>query len=511
MGSERYRAAAAILAGVVLFFQPPVVQAVTVSSAAGLEAAVAAANGGGDKTILLENGTYRLSGMLWVATDNLRVRGLSGNRQAVIIEGDGMSGGITHVFNVAGSGFTVEDLTLRRVSRHALQLQVDVDDVTVRNVRFEDTGEQMLKVAYDPARPSLASDRGLVEGCHFEYTAGIGPQWYIGGVDAHNARGWIVRDNIFAGIRSPGGAVAEFAIHFWSDSADTVVERNLIKNCDRGIGFGLGDRGHQRGVIRNNMLYHDASEGFADTGIALESSPGTLVYNNTIFHEHSYPNAIEYRFSATTDVEITNNLTNRAVSSRDGGAATLRANMVNAESSWFADAPAGDLHIARPEVAAVDGGVTVMNLTNDFDKEVRPLGAGVDVGADEYAPRRPPAPMIRANGSSGPVVLARGEKVQVTISLDAGDSEGKSCEWWLAARAEIDGQHQWYSYRHAGRWLAGLRPARKSPLFGVDKKTVMEGRLPPGRYRIYFGVDMRADGQPGSPLYQESVVIESLP
>ena len=113
--------------------------------------------------------------------------------------------------------------------------------------------------------------------------------------------------------------------------------------------------------------------------------------------------------------------------------------------------------------------------------------------------------------SAGPLVLQRSERVQVTISLDAGDSEGASCEWWLAARTEIDGRHQWYSYRHAGRWLAGLRPARKSPLFGVENKTVMEGRLPPGRYEIFFGVEIRARGDLEHPLYQESVVIESLP
>jgi hypothetical protein len=360
--------------------------AVIVTNYAELYEAVFQANLGGDHTIILQDGVYTLEDALWVEAPGVTVRSQSGNRAAVIIEGQGMAGDVTHIFNVAGANFTVRDVTLRRVSQHAVQLQgqLDADGPVIRNVVIQDTGEQMVKVAYDAAHPEVGSDNGLVEDCFFEYTAGIGPQWYIGGVDAHNARNWIIRGNTFRGIRSPSEDVAEFAVHFWSDSQNTLVEGNLISNCDRGIGFGLGDRGHQGGIIRNNMIYHDASEGFADVGIALESAADAQVYNNTIFFEHSYPNAIEYRFPATTGAFIANNLCNRAILNRDDASGTVSHNVIEALAAWFVNPAAGNLHLKSPVPSVVNQGLSISGLTSDFDGDPRPQGPGIDIGADEY-------------------------------------------------------------------------------------------------------------------------------
>ena len=358
--------------------------AVVVSNSSELVAAINNANGGGDKTILLNDGRYTLNDMLGIYASGVTVAGRSGNRDSVIVEGAGMSGGVTHIFNVAGSNFTAQDMTLQKVSNHAIQLQVDVDSVSIRNLHILDTYEQMVKIAYDPVDISARSDDGLIENCLLEYSTGIGPQYYIGGIDGHNARNWIVRNNTFRGFRSPSGDTAEHAIHFWSDSANTIVERNLIINCDRGIGFGLGDRGHSGGIIRNNMIYHNSSEGAADVGIGLESSPGTQVYNNTIYFENSYPNAIEYRFGATTDVLIANNLTNRAIAQREEASGTVSHNLTSAESSWFINPSTGNLRLSYAVPAVVDQGESISGLTVDFDGGSRPQGSGIDIGADEY-------------------------------------------------------------------------------------------------------------------------------
>ena len=133
------------------------------------------------------------------------------------------------------------------------------------------------------------------------------------------------------------------------------------------------------------MIYHDGSGLFPDVGIGLESSSSTEIYNNTIYLDHDlYSNAIEYRFSGTSGTLIANNLTNKLITSRDGGTATLQSNRTDALAAWFVDPPAGDLHLVRPGAPeVVDKGSVLPDLTDDFDGDRRPCGHGMEIGADE--------------------------------------------------------------------------------------------------------------------------------
>jgi len=243
-----------------------------------------------------------------------------------------------------------------------------------------------MKVTLDPGNPNVTADNGLVENCLFEYTAGIGPQYYIGGIDAHGAKNWVVRKNTFRSIISPSNSVAEFAVHFWNGSANNLVEKNLIINCDRGVGFGMDGRGNTGGIIRNNMIYHKSNAGeFDDAAIALMESPNSQVYNNTIYLENDFPWAIEDRFSLTRNVLIVNNITNKPITRRDAGSGTVTNNVTNAVENWFVEPVTGDLHLALAISAVVDSGQTVSGLSDDFDGQSRPQGSGIDIGADEYS------------------------------------------------------------------------------------------------------------------------------
>jgi hypothetical protein len=354
----------------------------TVSTLAELKSTLVYAMANGNCTILIEDGTYAIASTSWypyITTSNIVIRSLSGNRDNVIITGQGMraTSSTEDGFYFVGNNVTIADLTIKEVANHGIQMQGD--SILVHNVKLQDTYEQMLK--------GVSADEGAddvtVEYCLFEYTAGVGPNYYIGGIDFHCSQNCLIHDNVFRNIISPSGSVAEHAIHFWNSSSDNTIERNLIINCDRGIGFGLGTSANNGGIIRNNTIYNDGTATYADVGIGLETSPNTKVYNNTIYLA-TYANAIEYRYSATTGVEITNNLTNAVIKSRDGGSATLATNITNAEASWFKDVSEGDLRLNSAIASVVDQGTTLLSVEDDIERESRPIGAGCDIGADEY-------------------------------------------------------------------------------------------------------------------------------
>lgn len=358
---------------------------INVATTAELKAAIKQANDeGGNKTILIADGTYQIATTAsypYITASNIVFRSQSGNRDAVILTGTGMkdvSPDVENVIFCVGNNITIADLTIKDVGNHGIATQGD--NMFVHNVKIQNTFEQMLK----GTSAGDGSDNSIVQCCLFEYPAGVGPQFYIGGLDIHEGSNWIVRDNIFKNIASPSASIAEHAIHFWDFSSDNTIERNWIINCDRGIGFGLGASPNDGGIIRNNMIYNNGNGLFNDVGIGLESSPNTKVYNNNIYVD--YQNAIEFRFTETTNVDIINNLTNKRIQSRNGGEATLTTNYENAEESWFTDIETGNLRIPSEIMEVTDQGTPLEDVIKDCDKVLRPQGQSYDIGATEYEP-----------------------------------------------------------------------------------------------------------------------------
>ena len=365
-----------------------------VSNVTELRNAINLANStGGNMTILIQDGTYPIASSSWypyITASKVVFRSQSGNRNSVTLTGTGMSSvspGVENVLYIVGDSVVIADLTIKDVGNHGIACQGDY--LLVHNVRIQDTYEQMLK----GTSAGDGSDHSIVQCSLFEYTAGVGPQYYIGGLDIHEGNNWEVRDNVFKGIASPSLTQAEHAIHFWNFSADNLIERNIIINCDRGIGFGLGSSPNSGGVIKNNMIYNDGSGLFDDVGIGLETSPGTKVFNNTIHIQ--YPNAIEYRYTATNNVEISNNLTNKVIKSRNGGSASLLTNETNALDNWFVDVLGGNLRLKNTNnIQVVDVGSNIVDVVQDIDQNSRPQGNKIDLGAHEL-PQSSCLPLIQ--------------------------------------------------------------------------------------------------------------------
>jgi len=331
----------------------------------------------GDVMVIIKPGIYALTKSLWLTGDHICYRSESGERDSVILKGAGMNGTVYGIFQVAGKNFRVMDLSLGEVKNHGIQVhgERDADGIFISNVRFFNCREQMIKGSFDKNKPDMHCDKGIVTGSLFEYTAGKAFQYYCGGIDIHRGRDWSVTQNTFRNILSPESRLTEGAIHFWNRSEGTIVDSNIIINCDRGIMFGLDNSPHFGGRISNNSVHV-----VRDTGIYLCAAQKARVLNNTVYIDSEYRNAIEYRFNTIGSV-IMNNLCNRVITSRNGGSAEVGSNITDARAEWFTDAKRGNLRPARAIDAVVKKGVSVADFSRDI--EGTPRTGNYDIGAYE--------------------------------------------------------------------------------------------------------------------------------
>lgn len=329
----------------------------------------------GDITVLIADGDYVLPKGLYLTGSNITYKSQSGNRDKVVLRGDFK---ISHIFQITNDNVTIQDMTIGQVNNHGIQLhsETDADNGIIKNIRFFDIKEQMIKGS--GASTEVYSNNCLVENCLFEFTNSMAYQYYTGGIDVHKGDSWVVRNNTFKNIISPSSALSEGAIHFWSSSKNTLIENNVIINCDRGIMLGLDNSFHFGGIVKNNFVHV-----VRDTGIYLANADGARVYNNTVYVDSNYPNAIEYRFLGTKNSEIINNLANKAITSRNGGSALVSNNLTNASERWFLEPHRGNLHLVASIQELVDKATDILQMTTDIDGDIRKTGLS-DIGADEY-------------------------------------------------------------------------------------------------------------------------------
>ena len=181
---------------------------VNVSTVNQLRNAVNSANPG--DTILVADGTYNLDGVyLRIDVPNVTVRSQSGNREAVILDGNYIT---TEIFQIVASNVTIADLTLREAYDHPIHVSTGDDNHTLNtliyNVHIIDPGQQAIKI--NPSSSGYYTDDGTIACSHIELTdAGrphIRDNCYTGGIDAHQSRGWVIRDNQIEGFWCDSGS-----------------------------------------------------------------------------------------------------------------------------------------------------------------------------------------------------------------------------------------------------------------------------------------------------------------
>lgn len=376
---------------------PPTGTTVTVSTVAQLQNAVN--NLASNTTILIADGVYDLTNTLNIrAVNNVTIRSASGNREAVVLRGKGMSnssyGSVPHVIAIYDANdVTLADLTLRDAYFHLVQVHGEDGPQRPRfyNLHLIDSGEQFIKGSTNGAQsPRQYSDGGVVECSLFEYTDRARSD-YTNAVDVLAGANWIIRDNVFRNLRAPLGQLAGPAILMWRNSLNTIVERNQFIECDRAIALGLSapdsnardgetTYDHQGGIVRNNFIYR---AGGGDVGLTVNYARNYQIHHNTVILNDTFPWAIEYRFSVSSG-EIRYNLTDGPIQARDGASGTVAGNLTNAPLSWFVNAAAGDLHLNGTATSAIDQAAPLVAVSNDYDGDLRPINTASDIGADEF-------------------------------------------------------------------------------------------------------------------------------
>jgi hypothetical protein len=389
----------------------PAGRVVSVSSVDGLRNAVNGALAG--DTISIADGVYNLNGVyLRIDTPNVTLRSASGNREAVILDGNYIT---TEIIQIVASNVTIADLTLREAYDHPIHVMstssADTVGTLIYNVHIVDPGQQAVKInPYTGDNALYFPDDGEITCSHIELTdAGrphIRDNCYTGGIDAHQARDWVIRDNLVEGFWCPSG-LSEHGVHMWVSCRDTLVERNVFRDNARGIGFGMEESAsgkrtysdnpcpsagggyvdHYGGIIRNNFVFASDSGLFSsyygfDCGVCLWQACGARVLHNTVVSTQAPFSSIEWRFDHT-DVDLVNNLVSHNLRDR-GGSDYQEGNVAGALLSLFVDGAGGDLHLASTATAAIDQVAAPPDALGDIDGDVRPIGLASDVGADEY-------------------------------------------------------------------------------------------------------------------------------
>jgi parallel beta-helix repeat protein len=226
-----------------------------------------------------------------------------------------------------------------------------------------------------------------------------------GGVQANQFLNNRVHDN---------GRHAQLTHGFYIDSSGNTISGNTVyNNAAWGIQIYGSDNLPSNNLITKNTVYNNTRLGNGG-GIVLSSGSANVAYNNIIYGNNG-GYAVEISFGggpSNTRVEnntisnqygidigsdasgtlVQNNIVSgsNANISNQGKASTVSSNFVG--NPLFVNVASANYHLQATS-PAIDAGITIAEVSTDFDGITRPQGAAYDIGAYEYATlSRPKAP-----------------------------------------------------------------------------------------------------------------------
>lgn len=212
-------------------------------------------------------------------------------------------------------------------------------------------------------------------------TGQSGERWY--GIYFHNGANGLLHGNKI--YNNPGGG-----IHLYPGPlSNLVVRQNEVHNNNKlsssAVGgiilYGLSSSPIANAKIYNNLVYRNgtSSSGVAN-GIRIEYATGTKLWNNTVYGNKSYGIHIGPYAKSTV---IQNNISygNSSGSYYNRGASTTYTNNVTTDPK-FVNSSSNNFQL-QSSSPAVNKGVALSSVPNDFRNVARPKSATHDIGGYE--------------------------------------------------------------------------------------------------------------------------------
>jgi hypothetical protein len=344
-------------------------------------------------TILLADGHYPLPQYLDLHTDNITLRGESGQRDKVVIDGSGKLGELIWISRC--SGVTIADLTIQNVKWNGFKLNSNwgVNKVTIYNCVIHNIWQRGIKGVMVPEkdREKLRPYDCRVQYCLFyndrpkqmsddDHDTFGGD--YVGGMDIMYAKRWTISDNVFVGIHGKNRG-ARGAIFLWVDTEDCLIERNIIIDCDCGICLGNSHRGEgtkihdTRCIVRNNFVTR-----CPENAILADYTRDCKILHNTIHDPKSRMQRLIRLVHDNDGLVVANNLLSGSSMRKESDSPMrIEDNVIKDFTQWLADPAAGNLHL-KPGAADVLSTVKrLADVPQDIDGQQRP--EKTVVGADQ--------------------------------------------------------------------------------------------------------------------------------
>ncbi len=336
-------------------------------------------------TIVIAKGRYVMPRDCIVNTHYLTIRGETGKRDEVILDGDTeydqaykplstRLGAAAIIKLIRCRHVTIADLTVANSPKYGIMFIGDgrVNDLCIHNVKFHNIWARGLKgtgpfridhhqytkeeLGYDPCTDDhLQWNRarnGRVQHCLFINDHPkrdlVDPDEgnYISGMDLMAVKDMVISDNVFVGIRGASGR-ARGAVFIWVLAEDVTVENNLFVHCDKAIALGNPSGTQVAYHIRKGTVRRNSIVGGCNKAIEVQHGDQVDIYENRIC---SFDRK-EYHAIQVLDMVQQANVHNNVIQADPldpfnvTDAVQVRDNEVGDFKERFIDVEAGDLRI----------------------------------------------------------------------------------------------------------------------------------------------------------------------